>query len=402
VTVPFAMVPAAILTDGRVASCPPLSRLLYHEMYLRAVLGPGRDRIPLQPGLPYATQVRFLVGDDTERLDKLIAAGAVALERDCLRIVLTVAALNAEARQRAAEGGEVEDTGIAASNEPEGPEDALAPRQKPSSTKTAMRYRHDAAAFAKRAKGWSRIPRALTWPQWLATDEGATWTATRERAYPGYTRWVTRVTLGGDTQGVTRGDARVTPGGDTPSETYVSSENSEEEKKEKREGDAGDTPRVTPSRKASPHRVTPPEGDTLLGVLRGLVGSRASLVGSHTLETDLLRLLEKHTLTHDELRSMADAVAAPEKWWPSRNNVPKYVTLNDLAGFCNAGAYEWKALAALVGHVRSTSERREKTRAKSPPLPALPTEAEARARAKQFKEDLARRRAADQKDAAHG
>jgi hypothetical protein len=48
---------------------------------------------------------------------------------------------------------------------------------------------------------------------------------------------------------------------------------------------------------------------------------------------------------------------------------------------------------------------REKARAKlpsSPPLPAPPTEAEAREQARRFKEDLARRRAADQKDAAHG
>ncbi len=351
-TVPFAMVPAAILTDGRVASCPPLSRLLYHEMYLRAVLGPGRDRIPLQPGLPYATQVRFLVGDDTERLDKLIAAGAVALERDCLRIVLTVAALNAEARQRAAEGGEVEDAGIAASNEPEGPEDAPAHRQKPSSTKTAMRYRHDAAAFAKRAKGWSRIPRALTWPQWLATDEGATWTATRERAYPGYTRWVTRVTLGGDTLGVTRGDARVTPQGDTPSETYVSSENSEEEKKEKREGD---TPRVTPSRKASPHRVTPPEGDTLLDALRDAARNRATLpLTGSAIERGAAKVLTASHVTLDEIRRMGEALGEPARWWPpGKDAPPKHCTWKPLAGYrADGGGYEYGPLLALLAHVR--------------------------------------------------
>ena len=126
-SVPFAIVPVALLTDGRVASLPPASRLLLHEMFLRASLcTERRDRIPLQPGLAYAAAVKFLVGDDTERLDKLVAAGVVALERDCLRIVLTVAALNAEARQRAQEGASRDGTGEASSDDPEGPDDAPA------------------------------------------------------------------------------------------------------------------------------------------------------------------------------------------------------------------------------------------------------------------------------------
>jgi hypothetical protein len=355
------MVPAAILTDGRVASCPPLSRLLYHEMYLRAVLGPGRDRIPLQPGLPYATQVRFLVGDDTERLDKLIAAGAVVLERDCLRIALTVTALNAEARQRTAEGAEVEGMGLAASDDSEGPDDAPAPRQKPSSTKTAMRYRHDAAAFAKRAKGWSRIPPALTWPQWLATDDGTTWTTTRERAYPGYTQWVTRVILGGDTKGVTRGDARVTPSGDTPSETYVSSENSEEEKKERRDCKAGDTPGVTPPKKASP-----PAGDTLLDALRDAAGDRATLpLTGSAIERGAAKVLTAAHVTFDEIRRMGEALGEPARWWPpGKDPAPRHCTWKPLAGYrADGGGYEYGPLLALLAHVRAAQAPKPSGRA---------------------------------------
>ncbi len=385
-TVPFAMIPAAILTDGRVASCPPLSRLLFHEMYLRAVLGPGRDRIPLQPGLPYATQVRFLVGDDTERLDKLIAAGAVALERDCLRIVLTVAALNAEARQRAAEARETEGTDFAASQEPEGPEDAAPTRGKPSASKAARRFRHDAEGH----------PDRKAWVAWLQTAEGRNFTSRREVAYPGYSQWVARAIRGDGTGGGAKGGnggarhgTQGGTGGGTPSETNVSSENSEDREREEGEGGTvGGTPNV-------PHKEVPPpsQSATPLEVFRDAAGPHASLVGA--LELDLNEQLKRRGLPIETLRAMGAACKEVATWWRG-NKRPNLVTLTDLAGYYGERGHEWKALDWLLAYAAKPcapaddEAARERQRAK--------TAAWVRAQEEQKKKRAAHRAAVEQQE----
>lgn len=92
--------------------------------------------------------------------------------------------------------------------------------------------------------------------------------------------------------------------------------------------------------------------------------------------------------------------------WPWLRTPDRPVTASFLrqAKF-SEGHEAWSRVGDGFTMWRHWYSSREKARAKLPPsplLPAPPTEAEAREQARRFKEDLARRRAADQKDAAHG
>jgi hypothetical protein len=88
--------------------------------------------------------------------------------------------------------------------------------------------------------------------------------------------------------------------------------------------------------------------------LRDAVGGNATLTGASSIEVELSRLLERHALSADEIVRAGRAFEEPAAWWPKgKNPAPRHVTLNDLAGFRGDDGFEWRALAALVAHVRT-------------------------------------------------
>lgn len=246
------------------------------------------------------------------------------------------------------------------------PPPPMQPAGKPSESPAAARARQDRSLFGRRMKQWSTVPAGITWESWIATEEGRAHVVVREATHPGYAARVTP--LGGVTsQGHTPGSHRVTPLGHTPSlspQTPHSLGKTEEE--ESKEGHTGSHP-VTPSGGVTqPGHTQGSHGVASLDALRAAASGYASLNGAAALEQQLGEVLGRHALSTDEITAAGRAFAEPARWWPKgKNPAPRHVTLNDLAGFRGESGYEWRALAALVSHVRSLP--------RAAPLPAAPS-----------------------------
>lgn len=363
-TVPFAQIPVGLANDGRVAALPSGAETLLYRLYLRAATcTEHRDRIPLQRGVAYATAVRFIVGEDTSRLDAIIREGLAVIEGDYLRLTVTVASLSSEA------------PAARATNHVEAPRGAVPEGVvpgKPSLSKAAQRARNDRAKFTARSSPFKSIDPVETWESWLGSSGGAAFLTEREVAFPGYRAWVTPKVTPQSAVRNTPGNTQVTPQGNTPLKTTSSSENSEErERRERREGE-------------SKGKVTPPSntkgntpgnagggvtGHDLLDALRKAAGTHATLKATAALEAECARMLASLSLTPSEIRAMGEALARPADWFPTgRKPPPAHCTLPDLAGYRSGDAYEWKPLLALVAYVRG----RAKATAPSPLLPTVP------------------------------
>jgi hypothetical protein len=353
VTVPFAQIPVGLANDGRVAALPSGAETLLYRLYLRAATcTEHRDRIPLQRGVAYATAVRFIVGEDTSRLDAIIREGLAVIEGDYLRLTVTVASLSSEAPVARTTSHTEAPRGAV----PEG----VVPG-KPSTSKAAQRARNDRLKFGHRAAPFKGIDPTETWESWIESGEGVAFLAEREHEFPGYRAWVTPKVTRGSAVRNTPGNTQVTPHGNAPLKTTSSSGNSEERKKEEGEGNA----RGTPQGNGKGNTL---EGVTLLEALATAAGDRATLpITGGAFERGAVKALAGVKLTRDELTRAGEALARPSDWWPSGKDAPpKHCTWKSLAGYPLAGGegYEFGPLLALVAHVRAT--RRPST----PPAPA--------------------------------
>jgi hypothetical protein len=341
-TLLYAQVPLALLSNPRVRDLPPSAELTLFRLYLHATLcSSTRDTIPLPRGVAYAQAVRSLVGEHVDRIDALVSAGLVAYEADALRLTLTHSAPCAappsrvEAPVGAPTGGR--ERSVEASKE------------KPSDGAEAKRARSDRALFKARDKGfWADIHPDTTWEAWIASPDGVAFIVSREAKFPGYTRWVTPQGNAGNTPEVTR----VTPSGNAPSlppHTPLSlPENKKNGDEEGNARDAGNTPRVTP-------RGNTPTPSILSGLQAAAKG--ATLTGALAMEREANATLARITppLSADEIEDMGAALANPSAWWPpGKKAAPKHITLRDLAGWRgDDGAHDWTPLMALVAHARA-------------------------------------------------
>jgi hypothetical protein len=269
----------------------------------------------------------------------------------------------------------------------------------------AARLRKLKFVFKAREGELADVPAGVTWEAWIETPEGLAVYARRvlgqgktERARgAGGTFLRSSGTRSDGTTG-TRSDG--TTG--TPSERHGNgqrnappklSETSSLVEKEREEG--AERQRNGTERNASGtiHR-------NALDALRTAAAGRATLTGAATLERELAEVLARHALTPAELERTRAAFDDPAAWWPKgKNPAPTHVTLNDLAGFRGDAGYEWRALSALVAHVRSKARRAPApstvARPVAPASPRASREEVRRARAS-FEVDPARATAAEE------
>lgn len=340
-TVPFAQIPVGLANDGRVAALPAGAETLLYRLYLRAATcTEHRDRIPLQRGVAYAVAVRFIVGEDTSRLDAIIREGLAVIEGDHLRLTVTVASLSADAlAARPTSHGEASREPVPAGVVP----------GKPSTSKAAQRARNDRMKFNARSAPFKGIDPAETWESWVESGEGLAFVAEREHEFPGYRAWVTPKVTRGSAVRNTPGNTRVTPQGNTPLKTTSSSETSEEREREEGEGNA----QVTPQGNG---KGNTPSGNDLLDALRDAAGNRATLpLTGSAFERGAAKVLTAAHVTLDEIRRMGEALGEPARWWPpGKDAPPKHCTWKPLAGYrADGGGYEYGPLLALLAHVRA-------------------------------------------------
>lgn len=353
-----APVSLALLHDLRVRPLTWAERGVLHHLSLLAGLSPDGATVPIDHRAgeaDVAAWTRALGAEGAQLVGRLVEMGLLARCPEGLRVAFVAhAAAQAAVESDSWDGGPFEWQG------------------KPSASPVAQRARNDRALFGKRVKGWGHIPPGVTWEQWVVTAEGEAFVVARESVprFAGYRAWVTPRGNAGNTQGVTPG---VTPQGNTPLARASDSQNSpsfqgESEKKrgtQTREGTAGVTPQGNTGGNTT--RVTPPA--SALDALRDASAGHATLTGATALEREAAEVLSRHTLTETDLARAAAAFADPSAWWPrGKNPAPKHVTLNDLAGFCGERGYEWRALAALVAHLR----QRKAVRRFPPVAPAEP------------------------------
>lgn len=356
--------------------------VLYHLALIASTAEDGATVLFQQrPGEALAaTWTRALGEGGAASVGRLIEQGLLVLCPEGLRIVLRA--------ERHGKAPAVGDAWVVPSSDTERPQGAVTTRGKPSASKAAQRARNDRAKFATRSAPFKDAPEGVKWDAWVATAEGRAFVELRDLEFPGYRAWVTPQ---GNAVGNTPGNAWVTPLGNTPPEKTSSSENSEEEKREEGEGNAVPTAQVTPL--GNTPKVTP------LDMLRDAAGAAASLHGNPDLERGLLDQLTRRKLTDDVLRAMGAALATPGAWWRGKG-APEYVTLTDLAGYCDHGVYAWKALDWLVAHASKRTRPASPPRTIAAPPPSLAAELEQAAR---FQREVAERMGKTPKDeASHG
>ena len=363
-----APVSLALLHDLRVRPLPWAERGVLHHLSLLAGLSEDGATVHIdqRPGeADFAAWARAL-GDEGARLvGRLVEMGLLLIVPDGLRVVF--AARSAPTPQPS----------------PASPMDW---QGKPSESPAAQRARDDRSWFRRRIKQFARVPDGMSWETWLETTDGLAHLASREITHAGYRDWVTpSVTPLGHARDHDRshppGHTPVTPPGHTPlaraSESQIppSCQGNPEEKRgaQTREGHTpvtppGHTP-VTPG--GHTPRSHPP--GHALDALRAASAGHATLTGATALEIEAGEILARHALTDADLARAEGAFADPSAWWPrGKNPAPRHVTLNDLAGFRGEQGYEWRALAALVAHLRQRKAARRPTQPAAPETPVAP------------------------------
>ncbi len=376
----WAPVPLAVLDDPRVRALGEAEQLTLVRLYLTAR---GQDFVampaPRGGEAPAAVWRRVWGERMAAAIGVLVEERLVVAELEGLRLVIATGARAPSSSMRPP----------APSGEWQG---------KPSGSPVAVRARGDRSLFERRMKQWSKVPEETTWEAWLASPEGLEHCARRELSYPGYSAWVTpheqghtpgshpKVTPQGHAEVTPGSHPKITPQGHTPRDVSLNPSSKGEEREERE----GSHPRVTPQGHApgSHARVTPSghasPGNTL-DALRTSAAGRATLSGAAALEVECAAVLARHGLTDEEMQRAGEAFGDPSAWWPKgKNPAPAHVTLNDLAGFRGDAGFEWRALAALVAHVRAPRRALPvRARSASPAPPPPPPAARAT-------EDLAR------------
>ncbi len=348
---PFGPVSLALLHDLRMRSLSWAERGVLHHLSLVAGVSPDGATVHLDRRAgeaEVASWSRALGADGAAIVGRLVELGLLSTCHEGLRLVLVARPAPVASAPRAA------------AEEWQG---------KPSDSPAAERARNDRKKFKARVSPFSRVPADLSWEAWLATDEGEAFLAKRAEQFHGYGEWAVPHTgttpsvppTGTATEGGTYrpGTAPVPPPSLPPHTPLSFPEKKEEEGGgtasggTAQNGGTGTAPQVPP-----------------LVALRDAVGGRATLTGALAIEVELSRLLERHALTPDEIKRAGAAFEDPSAWWPrGKNSAPRHVTLNDLAGFRGDDGYEWRALAALVAHVRAS----KRTTPKPVTAPARPT-----------------------------
>lgn len=341
VTLLYAQVPLALLSNPRVLDLPPSAELTLFRLYLHAALcSTTRDTIPLPRGVAYAQAVRTLVGEHVDRMDALVASGLVVYEADALRLTLTTAT-----------------PAVAPPSRVEAPAEAPTSAAKPSDTPAAERARNDRKKFARRLSPFARVPAGVVWEAWIATAEGAAFVSERESTFRGYRERAvpTAVPNAGTAPRYRPGTAQVPPPGTALPSHTLPSENKEEEREEKSARGTAVPPQGTGTGTAP---VPPPTPSILSGLQTAAKG--ATLTGALAMEREANATLSRITppLSADEIEDMGAALANPSAWWPAgKKSAPKHVTLRDLAGWRgDDGAHDWTPLMALVAHVRAEDD----------------------------------------------
>ena len=341
VTLLYAQVPLALLSNPRVRDLPPSAELTLFRLYLHAALcSSTRDTIPLPRGVAYAQAVRTLVGEHVDRMDALVSAGLVAYEADALRLTLTPSTPHDAQPSRA-----------------EAPAEAPTPAGKPSDTPAAERARNDRKKFTRRLSPFAHVADGVVWESWIATPEGAAFVSERESTFRGYRERAvpTAVPNAGTAPRYRPGTAPVPPPGTAlPSHTLPSG-NAENKREEE---DARGTAVPPPGTGTGTAQGTAPTPSILSGLQAAAKG--ATLTGALAMEREANATLARITppLTADEIEDMGAALANPFAWWPpGKKAAPKHITLRDLAGWRgDDGAHDWTPLMALVAHAREEDD----------------------------------------------
>lgn len=349
---PWAPVPLALNDDPRVRLRTPVEQLTLVRLYL---IARGADIVPMPPlragEAAHAVWRRLWGAETADAVGQLVEAGLVLVEPAGLRLALATGARSGAPRAMAAHDlGERADASVEVTPE------TIAARTR--------KLRH---VFTHRAGELVDVDPGLSWEAWLATDHGRETYARRVLGH-------NKTARPRNASGTFRGRSDGTTG--TPQERHgnghrnappVLSETSgiEEKEREKRERNATGTERGT-ERNGTPQERS---DGTLLAALQSAAAGRATLTGALAIEQEFGHLLERHRLTADEIERAAKAFEDPSAWWPrGKNPAPKHVTLNDLAGFRGDSGFEWRAVSALVAHVRAS----KRTAPKPSPLPAAP------------------------------
>lgn len=355
VTLLYAQVPLALLSNPRVRDLPPSAELTLFRLYLHAALcSTTRDTIPLPRGVAYAQAVRTLVGEHVDRMDALVSAGLVVYEADALRLTLTHSAPI-----------------VAPPSRVEAPAEAPPPTGKPSDTPAAERARNDRKKFARRLSPFAHVAAGVVWESWIATAEGAAFVSERESAFRGYRERAvpTAVPNAGTAPRYRPGTAPVPPPGTALPSHTLPSENAENKREEE---DVRGTAVPPPGTGTGTAPVPPPSPSILEGLQAA--AKRATLTGALAMEREASETLSriKPPILPDEIADMGAALASPSAWWPpGKKSAPKHVTLRDLAGWRGGdGTHDWMPLMALVADVRARGARRNADL--PPPPPPLP------------------------------
>ena len=359
---PYGPVTFALLHDLRVRGLSWAERGVLYHLYLLAAASTDEKTVAVEVRsgeAVVASWERALGKDGAAAVGRLVDVGFVVTCPEGLRITIP-------ARETAAKGRETGGVMLATIGSEERPQAGLAWQGKPSTSPIAMRARNDRALFKARAKGmWKLIDAALSWEEWVATPDGVSFLAEREREHPGYTRWVTPLGNAGNASGNTPGNAPRLP----PHTPLSSPKNEEKTQNGRAKGNAGNTPEGNAGNAS---------GGVTLDGLRDAARGVADLIGP-AYERSVSRVLSQASLTPAEVDAIVAALARPSAWWPSDlKAAPSRVTLADLASFRSAsgdGTHDCKPLLALIAHVRAKAAQPSPprpARADVPPPPSLP------------------------------
>lgn len=362
----WAPVPLAINDDPRVRLRPVVEQLTLVRLYL---IAKGADLVPMPPlrsEAPHAIWRRMWGGEMAEAIGLLVEAGLVTVEPVGLRLALPTGM-----RAAAPQGGPPR---YLAGGGPGGAAEGAEEHSVPPPSVVAARTRKLKFNFNGREGELAIVPAGVTWEAWIETPEGLEVYA---RRVLGQGKTERARGAGGTFQrsSGTRSDG--TTG--TPSEHHGNGQRNAPPKLSETSSlvEKGREERGTERhRNGTGRNATGTDHRNALDALRAAVAGRATLTGAASLEQEFAGLLTRHALTGEELARVGVAFEDPSAWWPKgKNPAPAHVTLNDLAGFRGDAGYEWRAVAALVGHVRAPrrTPAAARPRAGAPPPPPPPS-----------------------------